>query len=457
MSESRFERIMFSRVPVWLVGLLGVLALLAMVAFGNIAIHAYKGGKKAGVLGDAAMALSTIPEFLQRFQNATDYLRISVPAHQGKAGFAFNYAAGSRPDAGYLLLTRYDGDDLRSYVELWDLNAQSKLYTWAPPVDEINAQSVDFESPEIDLIADQSLGRMILRHPVVMPDGSIVIKSRSPLSRVDACNRIMWINDDVLFHHATEQDSAGNFWLASKFEPPVVPMVDPENFKDDAITQVSPDGELLLQRSVAELLLKAGQPEMVYGTAAYLDDPVHLNDVQPVLADGPFWKKGDVFLSLRNTSTVMLYRPSTDQIIWQKRGPWSMQHDVDVLDDHRISVFDNHSYEYFRFPRVDGHSDVVIYDFATDTVSRPWADALAGLEFQTVTEGLQTVRPNGSLFVEEQNLGRILELDAKGGVNWEFVNRSKGDGYLYRVGWSRMLEPEQGAAIAKTLAGITCP
>ena len=193
MSESRFERIMFSRVPVWLVGLLGVLALLAMVAFGNIAIHAYKGGKKAGVLGDAAMALSTIPEFLQRFQNATDYLRISVPAHQGKAGFAFNYAAGSRPDAGYLLLTRYDGDDLRSYVELWDLNAQSKLHTWAPPVDEISVEMAQYFWYCDSSKAERELGfkprdpgetlrdtvNDLVERRAAFPDGAVVL-SRPP-------------------------------------------------------------------------------------------------------------------------------------------------------------------------------------------------------------------------------------------------------------------------------------
>ena len=73
----------------------------------------------------------------------------------------------------------------------------------------------------------------------------------------------------------------------------------------------------------------------------YNHDPIHLNDIEPVLADGPYWKKGDLFLSLRNVSAVMLYRPSTDEIVWIKRGPWIAQHDVDILDDHRIGIYDN--------------------------------------------------------------------------------------------------------------------
>ena len=61
--------------------------------------------------------------------------------------------------------------------------------------------------------------------------------------------------------------------------------------------------------------------------------------------DGPYWRKGDLFLSLRSPSTVMLYRPATNKVIWRKDGPWSKQHDVDILDDHRISIFNNNGRE----------------------------------------------------------------------------------------------------------------
>ena len=70
----------------------------------------------------------------------------------------------------------------------------------------------------------------------------------------------------------------------------------------------------------------------------YENDPIHLNDIQPVDFDGDYWKKGDVFLSIRNQSMIMLYRPSTNQIIWIGNGPYLHQHDVDIIDDHRIAI-----------------------------------------------------------------------------------------------------------------------
>ena len=35
-------------------------------------------------------------------------------------------------------------------------------------------------------------------------------------------------------------------------------------------------------------------------------------------------------------SLIALYRPSTGRILWTRAGPWSAQHDVSILDDHRI-------------------------------------------------------------------------------------------------------------------------
>ena len=154
------------------------------------------------------------------------------------------------------------------------------------------------------------------------------------------------------------------------------------------------------------------------GRGGRYDNPIHLNDVQPVPGDGPYWKRGDLFLSIRNQSILMLYRPSTDEILWWQEGPWSHQHDVDVLDDHRISVFDNRMYQAWPGPIVDGHSGITVYDFDTGETSRPWEAPLAALELTSETEGLHTVRPNGDLFVEEQNRARIFELDPEGAVIW---------------------------------------
>ncbi|MGV6847586.1 MAG: arylsulfotransferase family protein [Marinibacterium sp.] len=470
MKESWLEKLMFRSLPVWFVSVMAIFAFLGMVAFGNIAIHAYKGGTKAGKLGKVVLTASTLPKLVSSITASDAYLRIPGDFHAGKSGFSFHSAPGTRPEAGYLLLSRFDGDRGRSVVEYWDLDQQALLHTWLPPIDEINAASVDFHSQEIDLLKDRTQARTLIRHPFVTENGDLLIKSRTPMARLDACSRITWIDDDHLFHHAVEADAKGRVWTSSKFDPPTIQGVNDRNFYDDAVVAVdAKTGKVAFKRSIADVLISHGLTRLVFAGGRYHFDPIHLNDVQPVLKSGKFWKEGDLFLSLRQSSTILLYRPSTDEIVWFKQGPWSQQHDVDILDDHRISIFDNHSYPLYTTNRSDpgkgskvdpfddlrGHSDIAVYDFETDTVSYPWSDFLAALNMTSATEGLHTVRPNGDLFVEEQNRARLFEIDPQGEVLWEYVNRGS-DGILYRTGWSRILKPDQGRRIASALAAAQC-
>ena len=53
----------------------------------------------------------------------------------------------------------------------------------------------------------------------------------------------------------------------------------------------------------------------IFSQDSFKSDPTHLNDIQPVLKDGPYFKKGDLFLSLKFLSMVILYRPETNKII----------------------------------------------------------------------------------------------------------------------------------------------
>lgn len=306
-----FERFLYRCVPVWAVLALTLTGLIAMIAFGNVAIHAFKGGTRAGAAGDAVLFLSQLPALAERLRNADNYLRIKPDPHPGKSGFDFDAAPGTRADAGYLLLSRYDGDRQRSVVEFWDLDAQTLVHRWLPPIDAINTAATGFASTEVDLMRDRNQKRMLIRHPSVLENGDLVIKSRTPLTRISACNDIVWINDKSLFHHALNRDRDGYFWASTKLEPATIRFVNPTEFRDDAITRISPEGEIVFQKSVAQILLDHGLSRYVYGRDQYIDNPIHLNDVQPVDTAGTIWQPGDLFLSLRNHSLILLYVPPT--------------------------------------------------------------------------------------------------------------------------------------------------
>ena len=59
---------------------------------------------------------------------------------------------------------------------------------------------------------------------------------------------------------------------------------------------------------------------------------------------------------------VFLYRPSENKILWYRQEPWVFQHDIDILSNSKISIFDN-NLDIFTKSKVDGFSSIVIFDF----------------------------------------------------------------------------------------------
>ena len=116
-------------------------------------------------------------------------------------------------------------------------------------------------------------------------------------------------------------------------------------------------------------------------------DPFHLNDIEPIKSDGEYWNKGDLFLSLRNLSLIIHYRPSSNKILKLIRGPFFQQHDVDIISDSKIALFNNNS-KVYKLKRSDNrNSNVVIYDFKTSKFQKYLDDELKLINFRTSESG----------------------------------------------------------------------
>src|SRR4029078_1412618 len=171
--------------------------------------------------------------------------------------------------------------------------------------------------------------------------------------------------------------------------------------------------------------IRHGYANWLFTNGMYQDDATHVNDIQPVLADGPYLKKGDLFISVRNVSAIMLYRPANDEIVCMKSGPCISQHDVDILDDHRISVYDNGVEERARWkPYFSGPSQLMVYDFATGKVSLPLEAAMKRYNIRSWVEGLSTLLPDGSTLIEDPPGGRMVIFRPDGNIAAQYVNRA---------------------------------
>ena len=99
------------------------------------------------------------------------------------------------------------------------------------------------------------------------------------------------------------------------------------------LIKVSKDGKTLFSKSIIEILIE-NNLDHLFGDLS--DDPIHLNDVQPTLLNTDYWNKDDLFLSIRDLSLILLYRPSTNKIIWYQQYPWVFQHDVDIINERKL-------------------------------------------------------------------------------------------------------------------------
>jgi hypothetical protein len=434
----------FKKIEIWILYLVILLGLIFTVGFGALVRQELVGSIKAGWISQTALTLAEIPANLKKlFGN--DLLKVEdrFPTLDGFNGT-------SNTEESYLLLSRYDGDLKEGVVELIDLRNFEILHTWNPDIDAFNnlVEQVDeFKYLERDV----NNSRSKIFHPKLTQDGGLLFQGDTPLRKIDTCSNLIFQNAHDSFHHSIETDIDGNIWVPSHKYPQSLPIekvgrntTQDGGFNDDGIVKLSPDGEILFEKSVSQIFIDNGLEYLLFsvGDRMFAVDPIHLNDIQPVNFDGEFWKKGDVFLSLRHQSMIVLYRPESNEIIWKGTGPFFHQHDVDILDDHRISIFNNNSKDFEEDNVVDGHNEVIIYDFKTNGYSSYLQDSLVKNKVRTITAGRGQILFNGDLFIEESNYGRTLYLNADGSLRWTHVNRAE-NGNVYRVGWSRILYTEE--------------
>ena len=457
MRERKFE--------MWQLLLLGIFFALFLVIVAALVEHAVSDKYRSGPLSKAAYAFSRIPadtKDVVKFILGQDRPQLTpLQRFKGERGFKL-YDDGGARDGDLLVVTRFDEKRGRSLIEFINPATGDTVHEYLPAYKDMlkvirDAYASDEKSAPWPQSLEQDLtpDRFMPTHPIIEDDGSVVFHGMdSPLMKMNACGEILWATPGI-YHHAIEKDADGNYWTSARMQPSTVKYTAPD-FADDAIAKISSDGELLFIKSVAQILIENDLAHVVYTADVYLEDPIHLNDVQPALEDGPYWKRGDVFLSLRNQSTILQYRPSTNKVIWLKRGPWIAQHDVDFLNDREISVFDNHSAVWPGGELVIGQNDVPIYNFATDDVRSEYAAGFEKNKIRTTTDGLQRILPNGDLFVEEQNYGRLLTMSKAGDLRWTYVNRGD-DNRVYYVQWGRYLTASEAAAPKAALAASSCP
>lgn len=453
---------MFKKIELWVLFLIIYLFLISAIFFGYLVRDFHK-NKNNTSLTSVADKIASIPEYLKEIFTLGSDSEIVNP-HIGlratdqrfkdkKSGFTFFYKKGDKPDLGYLLINRFDLDREKSVSELYDLNLQEKVYQWEFDVTDLYA-SLALKSEHFDFKRDAPTNRNLIMHSLLMKNGDLISRSQggSPLLRNNPCSELEIFARDSIYHHSIESMIHDNKELlyVSKFIEPSVVYPNRKKFRDDAIAILDLDGNVLFEKSIVKIFEENDMGALIFGEN-YNKDPIHLNDVQPVMYDGKYWKKNDIFLSFRNQSMIMLYRPETNKVLWYQQGPWSYQHDVDILNDHTIQVFDNNASN--RGKR--GNSRVLTYNFETKKIQTPFSNIFENEKIYTGTRGRAENILNDKIFIEETNSGRMLLADRNGDILWEYY-ANEIDGYSYSGAWSRYINRDYGDIVKTKLGDVDC-
>ena len=444
-------------------------------------------------------------------------------------------------DDGYLLLSGVSPVEKRSIVQLIRIADGNVLAKWVPDWDYIHSQIKHHRfAPKGNSKAYRAF------HPLLLADGSLIFNTGGSLVRLPLCSsKPSWVLD-YPYHHSIEFSASRNsVWVPSVTEEFFVDNKILKNkLRDDSLAEVSLDGKVLQNLSFSRILANNQlMAQMIGNTGAILNnDPIHINQITVATTKSSYWNEGDLLVSSRHLSSIYIYRPSTDKLIWHQQGPWLNQHSVHFINNHQIIVLSNHVYgaklkEQFIFKDKTNHinqitvattkssywnegdllvssrhlSSIYIYRPSTDKLiwhqQGPWLnqhsvhfinnhqiivlsnhvygaklkeqfifkdktnrvylhnfntsktnelfyEILHKLNPATIYEGRVQLLTNNSIFIEETNNSRIFKIDSDGNLQWSYINFFDKK-YLGAVSWSRYLSRDEIKALV-TSKSLSC-
>lgn len=253
--------------------------------------------------------------------------------------------------------------------------------------------------------------------------------------RLDPCGQVVW-RVPYRTHHSIDIDENGNIWAAGlitrKTPRAELPNYVPP-FSDYTILEVSPEGKILQELPVADLLLENGLKGLLYLSTSsnrsteVTGDTLHLNDVEtfPASMTPGVFGPGDVLISLRNINAIVVFEAKTRHIKFLSLGHVLRQHDPDFVDGNTISVFDNNNLALWgdeTTPQPAGHHSRVVDITAPSQSVTVRFSGTGDQPFFTDIMGNHQLLPNGNMLLTESISGRVIEIDPSGKIVWEYFN-----------------------------------
>ena len=415
---------------------------IGIIGFGSLLKHHYTGGERFQSLQNIAVTIADVPSNIKE-------ILLQPPSHlltardrqefkDYKAGFNFK----NKKDLDILFLLNYTNPsnnkheinliDLQTYESIFEYKFDYELFTKIKS--ENNEKFKKYITNDNFVLRSTFLTKNL--NLISLTTGHIIVKF-SP-----ANNEVIWFNDDYNFHHTFYVNENEKYIWAigcsknSKLDKIYLS----NNFCDDSVIKININtGKIIEEISVTQIMIDEGIHNHLFigRSDISVPDPLHINDVEEVISDTNFTKKGNLFLSLGHTNMILLINPNTKKILWKLSDKLFHQHDVDIINDDEIAIFNNNRIITNK-DKVFKNNEINVYNFKTNELSSPYDNILNDNDVKTVNQGLMEITEYG-IFVEEQNSGRYIFFEKNGNVIFEYLNKSDNNSYVYQVHWSRLI------------------
>ncbi len=411
-----------------------VISLFTLSIFGWMSFHISKGDKEFGFLTKPIEFMYSFPDMFSK--SVEDVKTFALPKTFIKT--SPDFVSINKLESDLIVLTAYSDTNNSRTVALVNLKNDSIIYKWT------------FSNPILD--------HERIFHPLLLPEKNLIYSyNGKSLTRIDSMLNVVWDQNTIWPHHSKNLDSHGNIWLSTYDTVYYATGLYKINgrsvfFKDEYIVKVDGEsGEILFQKSMAEILSENNLSNYLLKSGD-IWDPIHTNDVEPALITTPYYKRDDVFISAKNLSVILHYRPATNELINVIEGPFLCQHDVDFYDSNSLVFFNNNYYsvsnnDYKPSPNDsvklqfagDLYSEIIRYDFNNQSFSFVEDSIIKANKIFTMTEGLIDFYEPNTCFIEQQNSG-VLWVIKDDEVIYKNVMKSFHKGFHHLPNWTRIIK-----------------
>jgi len=223
--------------------------------------------------------------------------------------------------------------------------------------------------------------------------------------------------------------------------------VEPLPFLEDSLVLLSDDGELIKRVSLIDLIDNSEYGDFLkqfdYDHAG---DPTHSNSIDYVERDEPavpWLKKGNLVISVRNINAMIVVDPVSEELVYAAPLASRMQHDLDVLDNGNLMVFDNQG----SFTN-GGYSRVYEFDALTQNIVWQYDPKNSnGNEFESKFWGMQQRLSNDNTLIVNAEYGQIIEVNVNGDILWDYriplIHDVDGVGHIATVTTAERIKPNR--------------